>query len=100
MSSGRGARTVLLLLAMGLGSVNPPCRGAQRRFTVSDHIEVAHFGDPYTLKADPVSFSPDGQYFAVDSERGLVTQDRPESTIRVYRTEDIRKFLLRPEMAP
>ncbi len=42
---------------------------------------------------EPITFSPDGQYFVVDTERGRIDLDRPESTLRVYRTADIEQFL-------
>jgi len=89
----------LLFLAAGLTFVNPLCEAAKRRFTVADDIGVAHFGDPYLGKVDPVTFSPDGRYFVVDTERGLLDQDRPESTLRIYRTEQVCELLLRPEIA-
>jgi len=91
-------RIVYLVLAVGMGLVNLPCEGAKRRFSVADDIRVAHFGDPYTGKTDAVTFSPDGQYFVVYTERGLLDQDRPEGTLRIYRTKDVQQFLLHHEM--
>lgn len=69
-----------------------PCK-AGRKFTVRDEIGLSHFGDPYTLQADAVQFSPDGRYFAVDTERGRLDLDRPECTIRIYRTQEIMNWL-------
>lgn len=97
MASGSISRTVFLLLAIGLGLASWPCRAEKRRFTVADDIELVHFGDIYTGKAEPFTFSPDGRYFVVDTERGLLKPNRPESTLRVFRTEDVRQFLLRSE---
>jgi dipeptidyl aminopeptidase/acylaminoacyl peptidase len=73
---------------------------ASKRFTVADDVELTHFGDPYTGKAEPVIFSPDGTYFVVDTERGLLKENRPESTLRVFRTEDVHRFLLHMENTP
>jgi len=76
--------------------VVPSCPAQQERmFTVTDEIGVAHFGDPYYGTADPLLFSPDGKYLAVDTERGLVALNRPEDTLRFYRTADIGAFLKR-----
>lgn len=86
-----------LLLCMEMGGQVPLCGAEKRRFIVADDITLVHFGDPYTARADPVTFSPDRRYFVVDTERGLLDQDRPESTLRVFRTEDVHQFLSHPE---
>src|SRR5713226_1429589 len=87
-----------LLLWTGVAWAKPRSEAAKRPFTVADDITLVHFGDPYTLKADPVTFSPDGRYFVVDTERGLIEENRPESTLRVFRTEDVREFLIDPKI--
>jgi dipeptidyl aminopeptidase/acylaminoacyl peptidase len=94
--SGQTTR-LCLLLVMCLGTL--PCGATKRRFTVADDIELTHFaGDPYTGGLDyAVRFSPDGLYFLVYTARGLLDQNRPESTLRVFRTEDVHQFLLHPE---
>src|SRR5260370_35465196 len=94
MYPDRIVRSVCLLFAVGIGFVSLPSRAAKRRFTVSDDIGVVHFGDIYLGKANAVTFSPDGRYFVVDTERGLIEKNRPESTLRVYRTEDVHQFVL------
>src|SRR5260370_18144840 len=91
--SGRVIGRVSLILAMGLAVANLLCGAAKRRFTVADDIGVAHFGDPYTVQADPVTFSPDARYFVVDTERGLLGRNRCESTLRIYRADDVLHFL-------
>jgi dipeptidyl aminopeptidase/acylaminoacyl peptidase len=70
-----------------------------RSFTPEDDIGLSHFGDPYELQVEPITFSPDGKYFVVDTERGLLDKNRPESTLRFYRTEDVLQFLSRPSSA-
>jgi dipeptidyl aminopeptidase/acylaminoacyl peptidase len=65
----------------------------KRRFTVADDIGLSHFGDPYTVQAEPITFSPNGEFFVVDTERGRMDINRPESTLRVYRTASIGRFL-------
>ena len=66
---------------------------AARPFGVLDAIRTAHFGDPYWGTTAPLLFSPDGKFFVADVERGVPETNRPESTLRVYRVEDIRGFL-------
>jgi hypothetical protein len=84
----------LLLAAFAQASANP----AKRRFTVSDEIGLSHFGDPYTGKTDAVTFSPDGRYFIVATERGVIESNRSESTLRVFRAEDVHQFLVQHKM--
>ena len=92
--SGRISRHVCLLVV--IGAINLHCE-ERRRFTVADDIEMSHFGDPYTGAVKPITFSPDGRYFAVTTERGRIDLNKPESTLRVYRLEDVRRFLKGPE---
>jgi len=66
---------------------------ARTRFTVADEIGIAHFGDPYYGEAEVLLFSPDGNYFAVDTERGRLELNQVEDSLRFYRTKDIQSFL-------
>jgi dipeptidyl aminopeptidase/acylaminoacyl peptidase len=93
-------RLLCLLLAVGVWSTNALSEDAKRRFTVADDIELSHFGDPYMAGVAPITFSPDGRFFVVDSERGRIDLDRPESTLRVYRTQDVEQFLRAPRSGP
>lgn len=77
-------------------SLAVPSAEAQRPFTVADDIGLSYFGDPYLGKADPIVFSPDGRHFVVHTERGRLDLDRPESTLRIYKTEDVQTFLNHP----
>jgi dipeptidyl aminopeptidase/acylaminoacyl peptidase len=87
--------SICLLTIAVLGFAVPRAR-AQRPFTVADDIGMSYFGDPFLDEAEPIVFSPNRRYVVVHTERGRLDIDRPESTLRVYRLEDIRKFLLRP----
>lgn len=71
---------------------------ARRLFTVADDIALSHFGDTYTDKIAPITFSPNERYFIVDTERGLLKADRSQSTLWVYRTSDVRRFLSHPKI--
>jgi dipeptidyl aminopeptidase/acylaminoacyl peptidase len=70
-----------------------PVHAAKRRFTVADDIGFSRFAGHYKQVPD-VIYSPDGKYFAVETERGSLEQNRPESTIRIYRVENVQSFLV------
>ena len=87
----------LCLLAMLPGIAIAPRCEAQRPFTVADDIALTYFGDPFLDKAEPIIPSPDGRYFVVHTERGRLDINRPESTLRVYKSAELRDFLIHPE---
>jgi hypothetical protein len=60
-----------------------------RHFTVRDSIEMSRFG---RIDYEPIP-SPDGQYTAAVTSRGLVENDEVESTLRVFSTSAIQKSL-------
>jgi dipeptidyl aminopeptidase/acylaminoacyl peptidase len=82
-----------LVLTAGIWPTRAAWAGTERHFTVADDIELSHFGDPYTLSVEPITFSPNGRFFVVDTERGRIDLNRPESTLRVYRAADVAQFL-------
>src|SRR6267154_3679848 len=57
----------------------------KKPFTVADEIGLRLFA----VWEPMVQFSPDGNYFAVHSERGRLDLNRPEGTLRFYRRLDI-----------
>ena len=67
--------------------------GATRPFSVIDEIGLAHFGELYRWEVADLQFSPDGHYVAALTERGRIDLNRPEDTLRIYRTKDVRAFL-------
>lgn len=87
------ARSAAVMMMLSASSVVWGAAG--KAFTVADEIELSHFGDPYYLEAEAVEFSPNGDYFAVDTERGRLDLNRPEDTLRIYRSRDARDFLHR-----
>jgi hypothetical protein len=91
------ARIFCPLAIIMLDLAGPMC-AAQRPFTVADDIAFTYFGDPFLGKAEPLSFSPDGAYFVVHTEHGRLDINRPESSLRIYRTVDIKNFLRHPEI--
>jgi dipeptidyl aminopeptidase/acylaminoacyl peptidase len=90
--SQQGNLFLVVLLVAGLSS--SPCYAAKHRFNVADDIGLTYFGDPFTGEVEAVTFSPNGRYFAVDSERGLLDQNCLESTLRVYSVDDVHQFVL------
>ncbi len=104
--SGSGKIRIIRFLIGALmvlsGTQSPMARAqqAKTRFTVADEIGLTHFGDPYTGQAEAVLFSPDGNYLAVDSERGRLDLNRPEDSLRFYRVRDIQDFLDHSDSQP
>jgi len=67
---------------------------AREHFTVADEIGLTSFGGPFGhQESAEVLFSPDGNYFAVDTSRGRLDLNRPEDSLRFYRSQDIEDFL-------
>lgn len=87
-----------MILAIGISALVSPRYAGSRPFTIADDIEWSHFGDLYNGEIAPVTFSPDRLYFVVDTERGSLTVNRPQSTLWVYRTREAQYFVLHPEI--
>lgn len=68
-----------------------------RSFSVEEDIGTAHFGERYGGTVEPITFSPDGRFLVAYSERGRLDINRPESTLRIYRTQDVQQYLARSE---
>ncbi len=71
-----------------------------RRFTIDDDIGIAHFGDPNREKVEPLLYSPDGNYIAVVTERGRLDINRTESTVWIYRSDQIQRALSSKDNTP
>ena len=83
-----------LMLLFCLSYVVTPSDAQQTKksFTVADEIGLTLFGNPNGGKAD-VHFSPDGKYFAVTTERGLLEINRIEDSLQFYRSQDVEHFV-------
>jgi dipeptidyl aminopeptidase/acylaminoacyl peptidase len=66
-----------------------------KSFTIADEIELTLFDDPSGSASMPI-FSPDGRYFAVWTERGLLNRNHVEDSLRFYRTQDVVTFVKDP----
>ncbi len=86
---------VLLVAVTAVTAFSPQVEA--RPFTVTDDVEFAHFGGLYTSTIAALTFAPDRRWLVVNTERGRLDLNRPESTLRIYRVEDIRRFLLRSD---
>ena len=64
------------------------------RFTVNDDIGITYFSDLYLGEARALSFSPNGEYLAVYTERGQVNVNLVEDSLRFYRSADIVAFVM------
>jgi hypothetical protein len=83
--------TSILLVCVSQGDAQQ----TKKPFTVTDEIGLVLFGTPHG--GPPlVHFSPDGNYFAVWSERGQLDLNRVEDSLRFYRTRDETVFLEHP----
>ena len=80
LERSRSAATWLLPVLLAISS-----RALDRQFTVSDDIRLTYI--------DAVTVSPDNRYFVVLSQRGRIDLDRPESCLRIYRSEDVHRIL-------
>jgi dipeptidyl aminopeptidase/acylaminoacyl peptidase len=84
----------IIVVVSLIGTASPIASAQQTKkpFTVADDIGITLFrtvGEP----PKSVGFSPDGDYFAVYSERGRLGLNRLEDSLRFYRTQDVADFL-------
>ena len=92
MSYVRGKLYVVLITILGVYSLLLHAEDAVKKpFTVADDIGLTLFLGPRGGEPQ-LSFSPDGTYFAVWSERGRLDLNRIEDSLRLYRSEEIQRF--------
>ena len=76
----------------GTGSTIASAQQAKKPFSVADEIGLTLFVPPNGGPPE-VYFSPDGNYFAVWTERGRLDLNRVEDSLRFYRSQDVKDFL-------
>jgi dipeptidyl aminopeptidase/acylaminoacyl peptidase len=91
------ARIILLaavgaLLLMNTASMLGSGQPTKRPFTVNDDIQLVVLGGSSGVDED-LLFSPDGEYFVVESERGRPDLNGPEDSLRFYRSRDVEHFI-------
>jgi dipeptidyl aminopeptidase/acylaminoacyl peptidase len=86
----RNRWSVVIICLLGCSDLTFAAQ-TQKPFTLADDIGISLIiGDG----SEPcVRFSPNGEYFAVYSERGRVDVNQVEDSLRFYRTLDIENFL-------
>jgi dipeptidyl aminopeptidase/acylaminoacyl peptidase len=86
-----------MLLFLLVAAVSTDARG--RSFTVTDEIGLTLFDNPFgaSRQDESVRRSPDGNYFAVWSERGRLDVNQVEDSLRFYRRRDVEAFLKHPD---
>jgi len=62
-------------------------------FTVKDSIEMLRFSRDLGSGKSTVIFSPNKRYFATVTSRGVMQSDEIESTIWIFRSEAVKKYL-------
>ncbi|WP_263377321.1 hypothetical protein [Granulicella paludicola] len=71
-------------------------------FSVKDDIAMARFTDPSAERDDPsgsdTKYSPNGQYAAIITTRGLLASDQVESTVFVFDLNDVKHYLHDPSL--
>lgn len=91
--------TILLVL-----TCSPSSSRQLRTMTVRDAIEMQMFIDPHpfdptALQTEQVKYSPDNRFFAVVTQRGVLSTNELQSTVWVFEVQAVRKFLLAPKGA-
>src|ERR1700733_4206820 len=89
-------RVIVALSVIDITSQVPLAQQTKKAFTVADDIALRYFAPSGGTPAK-VLFSPDGNYFAVWSERGSLDSNRVEDSLRFYRRHDIGAFLKRSD---
>lgn len=82
---------ICMAALLTLASFHRAAYGNSGSFTVTDSIKMVRFGGAYQ-EAEP-QVSPDGKYAAVVTSKGLLASNQIESTLWVFDTEDVRRFL-------
>ncbi|WP_263408847.1 hypothetical protein [Terriglobus tenax] len=74
-----------------------PARGQDHSFSVKDDIAMVRFSeprsDPGVAGSEKATPSPNGEYVALVTTKGLLASDRIESDLWVYRLRDVSTFL-------
>src|SRR5713226_1333899 len=83
---------VVLTCLGGTGSTIASAQQAKKPFTVADEIGLTLFGNSGGGRPE-VHFSPDGNYFAVWTERGRLDMNSVVDSLRFYRSKDVKDFL-------
>jgi dipeptidyl aminopeptidase/acylaminoacyl peptidase len=96
----RSGNVALFLVATtclsGGNCVSASAHQLKQPFAVVDDIQLAVFGGSTGVEEE-LLFSPDGNYFVVETERGRPDLNGPEDSLRFYRCQDVEDFLKRSD---
>lgn len=74
-----------------------PARAQDHRFSVKDDIAMVRFSEPSSepgvLGSETAKPSPDGDYVAIVTTKGLLASDQIESDVSVFRLREVSAFL-------
>jgi dipeptidyl aminopeptidase/acylaminoacyl peptidase len=68
----------------------------QHSFTVAADVATTQFGCPFAGDTQPVTLSPNGEMFVVQSEHGLIKQNVLQDELRIYKLTDLRRLMYKP----
>ncbi|WP_035352140.1 hypothetical protein [Edaphobacter aggregans] len=88
----------VFLAAIGLATLSPlAARGQSHSFSVKDDIAMARFSepssDPDVAGSEMAKPSPDGDYVAIVTTKGLLESDQIESDLSIFRLKEVSAFL-------
>jgi dipeptidyl aminopeptidase/acylaminoacyl peptidase len=95
-TKNRYFRIILALFVIDIASQIALAQQTKEAFTVADDIALTYFASPGGGPVQ-VRFSPDGNYFAVWSERGRIDLNCVEDSLHFYRRQDVEAFLKRSD---
>lgn len=97
------ARLILLFVIVSHPLIGQVEDGRQS-FSVKDDIAMVRFNDPPeehdVSEQDADLYSPDGNLVAVVTTRGILSTDRVQSSISIFRLKDVASFLESPSAPP
>src|SRR5947208_14761317 len=91
----RNIRKSVAIFAFACAAGIVAAQEAKKPFTVADDIGLTLFHNPNGDSMESVLFSPDGNYFAVYSQRGRLDLNVVEDSVLFYISADIKNYLER-----
>ena len=88
----------VLFAAIGFAALSLlPARAQDHSFSVKDDIAMVRFSepsfDPNVSGSETAKLSPDGDYVAILTTKGLLASDKIESDLSVFRLKEVSAFV-------
>ncbi len=94
------ARFIRILLTTTIGFFAATTLAGEHAFSVRDSIEMMRFTDPPRSESTAqAKVSPNGKWSAVVTSRGLLQANQVESTLWIFDTAAVRRFLIETRAA-